>query len=264
MLADLSAGGWCRGRRGLEPFLHRQTRYVMEVPHVARHQDKVLALRRRCDQPVRVGQGSSLPLPLRSEVGRSNGQSFIKRQDGEAGKHLRLRPLPKFVSRRADLCPVADFLDANDGGEQGLWLDLKTGFHPWIGSQADQLAKNIGVEQIHASVELGRRTGGHSVAILLDLLQDLENRVVIRDAIGVVVGAIRKASQFPPQGAAEILRMSGQLGADRPLVLRGQAFDQLNNMQCGRAHSKNLPLPPENRKSQAIADFQFPIPQMHF
>jgi hypothetical protein len=108
------------------------------------------------------------------------------------------------------------------------------------------------LQQIPALIELGRRWPGRAMPLCLNFLHNLEEGIIVWNAVGVVVGAVRKAFQFPPQGTPEISRMSGQLGANRPLVLRGEALNQLNHMQCRRAHREKLPLPPEIARAKQL------------
>src|SRR5208283_2089986 len=94
---------------------------------------------------------------------------------------------------------------------------------------------------------------GGPVAIFFDLLQSLEDRVVIGDAVGIVVGAIGKPLKLPPLRSFEVRRMLGQFGADRLLLLRGKALYQSDNMQRRRAHKTKLTA--MNRRVQGFATF---------
>jgi hypothetical protein len=114
-----------------------------------------------------------------------------------------------------------------------------------------EMPQDIGIQQIHALIEPWRRQARCSMPLFFNSLHNLEEGMVVWNAIGIVVGAIRKAIQSPPRQTPKSLGMPCQLGADRPLILRWEALNQFNDAQRGCAHSENLPPPPNYRKGQA-------------
>jgi len=91
------------------------------------------------------------------------------------------------------------------------------------------------------------------MALLLDLLQDLKNLVIIRDAIGVEATAVRQTLELPsahrPRGGCDI----GQRLTDDLLVRLRQTPHQFNHMLRCSAHKPKLsePVAPDKAKSVA-------------
>jgi hypothetical protein len=98
---------------------------------------------------------------------------------------------PKCVTRRPDLRPKSNFFDANHGREQLLIGDrLETGSHIRIWVAPNELAEDVGIEEIHSSNQFWRWRAWRLVSPFFDFVQDLENRVVVRKALWIEI--------FPP------------------------------------------------------------------
>ena len=72
---------------------------MVEMTHVASHQNEVFRLSGGCDQTVSVTHGRSVNLAVSTEIGCSDGQGLVENDDFQARKHLSLRSFPQPVSR---------------------------------------------------------------------------------------------------------------------------------------------------------------------
>src|SRR5437773_11965611 len=88
--------------------------------------------------------------------------------------------------------------------------------------------------------EVGGRRTWSEVPLRFDLVQDLKDRIIVRNTMRIVVGAVREAPQLAPFGLVKLGRVPGQLIANRLLLRRWQALHQLNDMQCGGTHKFNF------------------------
>jgi hypothetical protein len=99
-----------------------------------------------------------------------------------------------------------------------------------------------------ASVEPGRRRAGRGMTLGFNSLQNLEDGRVIRNPLGIEVGAIRQTPQLPPPGRQSACPMSGESGTNRLLFIFWEAFDQFNDVHRRRTHGQSLhPNPPSNK-----------------
>ena len=97
-------------------------------------------------------------------------------------------------------------------------------------------------------VELGRRRAGRGMTLGFNSLQNLEDGRVIRNTLGIEVGAIRQTSQLPPTGRRSACPMSGESGTNRLLFLLREALDQFDDVQRRRTHGQSLHSNPPSNK----------------
>ena len=132
-----------------------------------------------------------------------------------------------------------------------LHLRFKPRCHLRVGLQSHQLARDVRVEKVHCLVELGSRRTGGAMPLLLDFLQNLENRIVVWDAIGIVVTAVWEPLKAPSICFLEAHSVFRQGITNRPLFRHRQAFDQFNDVQGRRAHAPKLAVYPDAVNVQA-------------
>jgi len=220
----------------LEPVFHGQAAHMIEMPDVASCQDQVVSLGGGGNQTVPVADRRAQRFPLRPKIAGEDGRRWAEGQYRKVRQHVRLHPLPQLVAGRSDSGAETDFLEADDRGEQGFRLGLEPGLDTRIREATNQLAENVGIQQIHDSVEGGRRRAGHDVPFRFNSLQNLEEGIVVRDAIGIEVGAIGQTLELAPLGTRSGCPRSGQSGTNSTLLLLREAFDQFDDVQRRRAH----------------------------
>jgi len=134
------------------------------------------------------------------------------------------------------------------GRASGPEFRRQPGFDQRVGKPPDQLAQDVGVQQIHPLVEPGCRRAGRGMTLGFNSLQNLEDGRVIRNTHGIEVGAIRQTSQLPPTGRRSACPMSGKSGTNRLLFLLREALDQFDDVQRRRTHGQNSHSNPPSNK----------------
>ena len=76
--------------------------------------------------------------------------------------------------------------------------------------------------------------------IFLDFLQDREDRVVVRNALRVVIAAVRKALKLASRVPWRLGSAPGQFGRYHPLFRLRQTLHQLQDLKRDRAHDPKL------------------------
>ena len=89
----------------------------------------------------------------------------------------------------------------------------------------------------------------------LILLQDFEEWVVIRNAVGIEVGSIRQTLEFSPLATWSGCPWSGESGTYVSLLLFREAFNQFDDVQRRGTHNHSV-----GQKSQSDKSF-FPPQQ---
>ena len=87
------------------------------------------------------------------------------------------------------------------------------------------------------SIELWGGRACRPVPFILNLFQDFKNRIVVWDAIGIEITAIRKTLELAPLALSRIQSGVGQSIANSPLIRLRQTLNQLYHMQRGCAHT---------------------------
>lgn len=209
---------------------------MVEMPNVAGDQYQAAGLRGCGNQTIPVADRCATLFPFSAEITCEDGKGFVQWQHRQVWSQISGEALPKLVSQRRNLRSVPDFFEADDGREKGFRFGFKPRFDARVGLEPHQLAQDIGVEQIHGSIKRGCRRAGFMMAFLLNLFEDLKNRVIIGNAAGIEVRAIRLTRELSPLDTGANHRLPGQSIANCPLILGRQAFHELNDMQGDRTH----------------------------
>jgi hypothetical protein len=94
----------------------------------------------------------------------------------------------------------------------------------------------VSSKQIHGSIKGGRRRARFAMAFALNFFEDLKNRIVVGNACGIEVRAVRQTRKLSPLGTGANGWPRGQSIANGLLILGRPAFNEFNNLQGDRAH----------------------------
>lgn len=106
--------------------------------------------------------------------------------------------------------------------------------------KAHQFARDIGVEQIHGSIESGRGRAGFMMPFILNLIEDLKNRIIVGYPVGIVKRPVRQPLKMTALGAGEGILPPCQSIAHGLLLGNRQAFHEFNDVQRNGAHGETF------------------------